>query len=532
MTFDDYIASGNWGYYPTDAGSAFMFNPTMQTSDNGQLPAHFAAAQTGNEYSNEQLARMFYDKNIASGRFGTAGLNFNDAGGFFDASGTRAPVNIGGVDYARTGEDVSAPGWMQNFLKSAKPEASYYTNQWGDPSTYALNNAEYGPLMRMDRYAEAQRLADAAKSEGMLADNAPIRAALETIGRAYGIYSGVSTLGGMMGLGETAASAGGGALTLADAGGATGTMTDAGSVAAGTMGGDVMLPEINVTASPISTFDPVSAAALVGGGAAAASLAGGGDETGAFDSGQFRASDVGLGESFDGTGAFDSGMFLPSDVGLDNVSYPGGGGGGGFSLTSGVDSGAYFSEVPPTDRPYDFMDRLKDATIPKDAGDALSKLLRAGPGLLGAAGMLQQRSAADKFAQQIAAIGGPQRELGNQLLNAYKSGQLSPADASRIAQWEQSATAQMRQYFARAGTANSTQARSAANQIKAQAEAMRQQALQGMLTQGTNMLNITDRYQAAALEAEMRADASAVQAAVGFLGAYGAWLRTPATKGA
>jgi hypothetical protein len=46
-----------------------------------------------------------------------------------------------------------------------------------------------------------------------------------------------------------------------------------------------------------------------------------------------------------------------------------------------------------------------------------------------------------------------------------------------------------------------------------------------MLTTGMNALNTVDKYQVAAIQAEMQGDQATAQQAAAFLNSYGSWLR-------
>ncbi len=115
--------------------------------------------------------------------------------------------------------------------------------------------------------------------------------------------------------------------------------------------------------------------------------------------------------------------------------------------------------------------------------------------------------------------------MGEDLINQYKSGKLNPADQFAIDQWSQGALAQTQDYYNRAGLADSSMAKNAIEAIKSRAVAMKQEALNNLLTMGTNILNITDRYQAMAVQAEMAANQSLATTAINFMAAYGNYLR-------
>ena len=313
-----------------------------------------------------------------------------------------------------------------------------------------------------------------------------------------------------------------------------GSALGAGEAAGGAFAGEALAggAGIETLGSSIAgdlVFGDAAAAAAAGGAGAAAGAVGEGlgGEAGA---GLSTALDTELGTAFTEAGAGEGAAGAGLSSALDTEL------GGAFlgAGTSGAPSAGGFGGVPDVGVDFggDTVLGLPGegglGTLP-DKGmmvkDALEKLVKYGPLALGAAGMMNQRAAANRFRSQMQSLSGPQRRMGEQLLAQYESGKLNAGDAARIDQWEQSAIAQSRQFFSRAGTADSTQAQTSEQNIKQQAEAMRQQALKGLLTTGLNTLNVTDQYQAAGLEAEMQADQQATQAAMNFLGSYGQWLR-------
>lgn len=157
--------------------------------------------------------------------------------------------------------------------------------------------------------------------------------------------------------------------------------------------------------------------------------------------------------------------------------------------------------------------------------DKLGNTLRYGIPALGAVGGLMQRNAAMKLAGQYRDLGASQRGVGEDLVAQYKSGKLNPADQFAIDQWAAGALAQTRDYYARAGLSDSSMAKNAEAAIQNQAVARKQEALNNLLTMGTNILNITDRYQAMAVQAEMQANQALGTMAINFMSAYGNYLR-------
>jgi hypothetical protein len=159
------------------------------------------------------------------------------------------------------------------------------------------------------------------------------------------------------------------------------------------------------------------------------------------------------------------------------------------------------------------------------AQSTLDTALKYGPLALGVGGAVYNRYAASQYAKQLKNVGADQRAVGESLIQQYQSGKLNPADQYAIDQWEQGAVSQMKDYYARAGMADSSVAQNAAAEIHNKAVAMKQQALNNLLTMGTNILNTTDQYQQMAIQAEMQGDQAMAQNALLFLSAYGSWLR-------
>jgi hypothetical protein len=153
--------------------------------------------------------------------FGTAGRpveSLLNAG----AVNELAPVDIGGVQYHRVGEDINAPGWLQNFLKGLKPDAAHYANQW-DLSQVGRVDPTYGGLMREPEYQESVRLREAAQPHGIMAEDGPVSAFSKTIGTAMGISSLAAA-----GLGAAAGGAGASTFGSGLADWASGALANAG----------------------------------------------------------------------------------------------------------------------------------------------------------------------------------------------------------------------------------------------------------------------------------------------------------------
>lgn len=172
--------------------------------------------------------------------------------------------------------------------------------------------------------------------------------------------------------------------------------------------------------------------------------------------------------------------------------------------------------IDPTKVPLSLLQKA----INKLSDDPLGTALKAGTLGLGVAGAVGSRNAGNKSAADIRAIGAPQAAIGNQLLQQFQSGTLSPADKNAIDTWERSAISQLRQFYAKAGISSSTQAMHGEQQVRAKAEAMRSQALLSTLTTGLNALGVTDKYQLEAIKAQLAGDQQAMTNASNFLNAF------------
>lgn len=186
------------------------------------------------------------------------------------------------------------------------------------------------------------------------------------------------------------------------------------------------------------------------------------------------------------------------------------------------------NQIPPTDSTVPPLSPLQKAWQ-KATDDPLGTITKLGTLGLGAAGVLNARSASNKAAGQISQVGAPQAAVGNQLLQQFQSGTLSTADKYRIDQWEQAAIAQLRQFYEKAGIGTSTSAMTAEQNVRAKAEAMRSQALLSTLQTGLSTLNITDKNQLEAIKMQYAGDQNAMTNASQFLQAYAALQRTQGT---
>jgi hypothetical protein len=165
--------------------------------------------------------------------------------------------------------------------------------------------------------------------------------------------------------------------------------------------------------------------------------------------------------------------------------------------------------------------------LPNNASD----LLKLAPAIGGLAGLATSSSNANKYFDEIKSLGGPQRDIANQLLAQYKAGTINAADAFNIQQTKQAAINKANDFYARAGIPDSTQLQGTIANINQQADAQTEQARQNLLKQGLDELNVTDNTQVEAIKAQIAGDQAAAKALTDFmtmLGTLGAKL--PATQ--
>lgn len=184
---------------------------------------------------------------------------------------------------------------------------------------------------------------------------------------------------------------------------------------------------------------------------------------------------------------------------------------GGFETPSGLAEGGGVAPGTPPGVP--------------EGADYAKNAFRYGIPALGAVGGIMQRRAAMGLANQYRNMASAQRGAGEDLVAQYRSGKLNQADQYAIDQWEQGAIAQTKDYYARAGLSDSSMAKNAEASIHNAAVARKQEALNNLLAMGTNILNITDRYQAMAVQAELAANQALGVTAINFMAAYGNYLR-------
>jgi hypothetical protein len=165
------------------------------------------------------------------------------------------------------------------------------------------------------------------------------------------------------------------------------------------------------------------------------------------------------------------------------------------------------------------------AATPSLVQQALSAMKQGVP-IASLAMAMKGQSAAQKSTQQMAANAQQQSEVSNQLLANYRAGQLSASDQQGIVQWKQSQRAAVDQYYQKAGLSNSSMHQQAIQQIDSQAETMRQQAVQNMLSAGMSAAGVSNAATAQAANAALQNDKYAGDTMQAFLKVLGE-MNTP-----
>jgi hypothetical protein len=208
--------------------------------------------------------------------------------------------------------------------------------------------------------------------------------------------------------------------------------------------------------------------------------------------------------------------------------------GGSFNTVHQAPEGTPLSDVAPgTDTNTDlFGNPISGAPGAPSSGfpglpNNASDLLKLAPAIGGLAGLATSSSNANKYFDEIKALGGPQRDIANQLLAQYKSGTLNAADSFKIQQTKQAAINRANDFYAKAGIPDSSQLQGTLHDIDVQADAQTEQARQNLLKQGLDELNVTDNTQVEAIKAQIAGDQQAAKALTDFmtmLGTLGAKL--------
>jgi hypothetical protein len=172
---------------------------------------------------------------------------------------------------------------------------------------------------------------------------------------------------------------------------------------------------------------------------------------------------------------------LPSDMGIPDVRY--------------YDAKQMQMDFPASEEPRSMQERIMGGA---------KQVLGTREGLAGlgtAAAIYQARQAgqqARRMQNELAAIGAPQRALGQQMIAAGQRGEITPVQRQQL----EALAARERQQLAQRGLTSGT----AAQQAQAQAVMREQRAAQDVLDQGLKIAGIGDQYQAAAIKAGYAAD--------------------------
>ena len=158
----------------------------------------------------------------------------------------------------------------------------------------------------------------------------------------------------------------------------------------------------------------------------------------------------------------------------------------------------------------------QQSTVDKALAAIKNNPLQAANVGLGAASLVKQLTTPG-VQGQFNNIAAGTKAASDALLQQFKSGTLNGADAFAIQQWAQQSKAAVDQYYAKAGLSNSSMHTDAVNQINAQAEAMRQQAIQNLLTQGLKAAGVSDPTLVAGINAGLKQDDQSMQAMQNFL---------------
>ena len=275
-------------------------------------------------------------------------------------------------------------------------------------------------------------------------------------------------------------------------------------------------------ATGLNAAGEVTGTAAAGAGSALADSAGSTAVADQFFSGVPSTSGI-----FSDTAAYDTALGSSLESGA-------GSGSAGFSAAPVAESPLYnapptaetLSQVTaPASESGSWTDALTKGMTTKGALDALAKY---GPLGLSAANIASQKKLAGQSGQKIAGIGATQNAVAQQQISDAQAGKINPADQAAIDQWKQQAKAQALQYFAKAGLSDSSMAQQSLADIDAKGAQMFEQARQQLLQAGISTLNITDKYQLAAVNAEMQASQASSQQMGQFLNTYGQWMsQTP-----
>jgi len=220
--------------------------------------------------------------------------------------------------------------------------------------------------------------------------------------------------------------------------------------------------------------------------------------------------DVGASALGDAAPGFGSAADLaPSSVPSTSSGF--GGVGTDPSVASSPDGGLAFYQqagaTPTADSAAGMGSKLQDALkLAMKYGPAGVSLLR---GVMG-------KDAYARAAAGYGNVGATQRATANGLVQGYNNGTLNPAESAGIDRWAQQQVAALRQFYANAGTADSTQAKMAEAAVMQKATEMKNQATQDLLKVGLNELNTLDQNTVRGIQTNLQGDVAAQQAQAAF----------------
>jgi hypothetical protein len=114
-------------------------------------------------------------------------------------------------------------------------------------------------------------------------------------------------------------------------------------------------------------------------------------------------------------------------------------------------------------------------------------------------------------------VGTAAGTTANALIDNFNKGQLQPTDQYNIAKWQQDQLQSSKDYYAKAGLADSSMATEAAAGISAQGEAMKGQALTNMLHNGLAAAGVASNYSSQQVQLQVQQDQQLQQSQSNFM---------------
>lgn len=297
-----------------------------------------------------------------------------------------------------------------------------------------------------------------------------------------------------------------GAAGAADAGAAAGLAgaEDVGLSTAYPFGADAATGAFDVGGSTgfggITPLD-VGTGAIDGGGAGGVTaLDAAGGDTGAFD--------VGGSTGFGGTTPLDAGggVSIPGVTDFD-FDLPSAIPGGDVSIYGSPEVPA-LADVPTVNVPTPTINSAGGSLFDQGLDYVTEHPFKTAGAGLSVASLIAQSRAGKGIPAELTAAAKPISDEAAALLGQYGKGQLNPEDEWGINKWLSDQTARIKSYYASAGQGNSTAALNAVAQAESQAQAMRDKALTGLLTEGLNASGMALGPLTTAIEEEGRNDAA------------------------